>query len=177
MLAKALFLDRDGVINKAPRTGEYVTSIDSLILNDGIIDFVSFMRKLGFMIIVITNQRCVFLELITPEELDNIHIYLSEIFKKESATIDKIYCCTHDNNSCECRKPKPGMIINAVKELDIDLTSSILIGDTWRDIDLANMLGIESYCVGRDCPRESTVFENIKDLHGFFINERFKWKR
>jgi D-glycero-D-manno-heptose 1,7-bisphosphate phosphatase len=137
---RAVFLDRDGVINKvilkedkpcSPRT------VKELVLNDGIADFLAKTRRVGFLNIVFTNQPDIARGLMNPENLQGIHNFL-----RKNLAIDDIYSCPHDDaDNCICRKPKPGMLIEAAQKWDIDLNSSFVIGDQHKDTQAGKMAG------------------------------------
>lgn len=142
-LKRGIFLDRDGVLNEsinvegkpfAPRTLEDFRLI--LGAREALVTF----RKLGFSIIVVTNQPDLSTGLQSWEGLRRIHSLL-----KSACDIDLIKVCPHlSKDACQCRKPKPGMIFEAAEELNIDLTDSVLVGDRWSDIEAGRNAGIES---------------------------------
>jgi D-glycero-D-manno-heptose 1,7-bisphosphate phosphatase len=139
-MKKAVFLDRDGVINRvllkdgipcSPRT------IKELVLNDGIANFLAQTRKAGFLNIVFTNQPDITRGLMDPENLQVIHDFL-----RKNLAIDDIYLCPHDDaDNCFCRKPKPGMLIEAAQKWDINLDISFIIGDQWKDVKAGKNAG------------------------------------
>ncbi|HFB97933.1 MAG TPA: HAD-IIIA family hydrolase, partial [Bryobacterales bacterium] len=97
---------------------------------------------LGYLVIVVTNQRAVARGLLTAAELGAIHRKMRQALAARGAAIDAVYCCPHEEGSCSCRKPAPGLVLEAARDFDIDLRSSILIGDSRRDRELAEGLGI-----------------------------------
>ena len=140
---KAIFLDRDGTIN------EYVgflRNIDDFKLIDGVEEAISKINALGYLAIVITNQPVIARGEVTIEELNNIHNKMETLLGKEGAFIDRIYYCPHHPDKgfdgevaelkidCNCRKPKTGLIDQAVADFNIDLNKSIIIGDSTLDI-------------------------------------------
>ncbi|HKL37338.1 MAG TPA: HAD-IIIA family hydrolase [Bacteroidales bacterium] len=143
MKRKAIFLDRDGVIN-VEKT--FVLSPEEMDLYPGSADAVRRINESGYLAIVVTNQSAVARNYITPEELGNIHDELKRLLAGRGAKADAIYYCPHRERldeepgnpefimDCECRKPKPGMLYQAADDFDIDLTRSYLIGDSARDI-------------------------------------------
>jgi len=137
---RAVFLDRDGVINRKAPEGEYIASRRELILLPGVLGAVRHLRDAGFVIFIATNQRGIARRRVNPEDLDNIHHDLLELFSDAGAPITKIYVCPHENG-CECRKPAPGMLLRAAKEHSIDLQASWVVGDSATDIQAGKQAG------------------------------------
>ena len=145
MTSKALFLDRDGVINQKPPDHHYVTSVSQLILLPGIEHAIRRAKSAGFLIIVVTNQRGISRGHLTVDALAQIHDHINHHLKKHRAAIDAFYYCRHDyHHHCNCRKPKPGLILKAAQDFRIDLARSHLIGDSPSDIEAAASAGIPS---------------------------------
>ena len=142
----AIFLDRDGVVNQERK--DYVKSISEFKIFESVPSAINLLKKNGFLIILVTNQSAINRGLITTDILNEIHDYLQDYLSKYNATIDAIYFCPHKpDENCDCRKPKPGLILKAAKELDIDLTQSWFIGDSQSDIDAAKIVGCKSFLV------------------------------
>jgi D-glycero-D-manno-heptose 1,7-bisphosphate phosphatase len=151
---RAVFLDRDGVINKvilcdgkpySPR------KYDEFVLNDGIREAVCKMKELGYKILVVSNQPDVARGEITQGILD----LMTQKMRWE-LSVDEIYICPHDDpHGCSCRKPKPGMLIQAAEKWKIDLASSFLIGDTWKDIEAGKAAGCRTILL--DAPYNQDV--------------------
>lgn len=142
MKKKALFLDRDGVINVAAAKGEYVLAPSGFRLRPEIIPFIRFARAAGYLIVVVTNQRGVSTGKMTQADVDAVHAYMRELLKKEDADIDAVYSCVHGHgDACDCRKPKPGMLLAAARDLDIDLGESVMVGDRESDMDAGKAAG------------------------------------
>ena len=137
---RAVFLDRDGVINRVVlKAGKPFSpkSVTDLVLNDGIADFLTITRKVGFINIVFTNQPDVARKLMDSKDLQVIHDFL-----RKNLVIDDIYLCPHDDtDNCFCRKPKPGMLIEAARKWAIDLKSSFVVGDQWKDAQAGRAAG------------------------------------
>jgi D-glycero-D-manno-heptose 1,7-bisphosphate phosphatase len=137
-----VFLDRDGVINVNPPRGEYVQQWSQTRLVPGIADWIKLFHVLGYLVIVVTNQRGVALGRMTLEELERVHAGMREALAAEGAAVDDIFYCPHDYGACNCRKPLPGMVDAAVERWGIDLSRSILIGDSDLDAQLAASRGL-----------------------------------
>jgi len=146
---KAIFLDRDGVLNKAivrNRKPYPPSTIDELEILEGVYEGVELLKHSGYRLIVITNQPDVSRGITTIEKVNEINNSIIQLLN-----VDEIMCCFHDDNeNCECRKPKPGMILEAVKKWNIDLSVSYLIGDRWRDIQTAKNIGLTSILIKYD---------------------------
>jgi D-glycero-D-manno-heptose 1,7-bisphosphate phosphatase len=165
---KAIFLDRDGIINKNPEVGEYIRRIDQFEFIEGISELILFFRRKGYLIFVITNQRGVALKRLNLDEINNLHQHMANSLNKVGAKIDKIYFCPHDEGECNCRKPKPGMVLDAASKFQIDLKCSIVIGDSWRDIELANCLNMTSVYIGEDSLKSTYKFNSLMDMLDYF---------
>lgn len=150
---KAVFLDRDGIINKYVG---FLTKPEEFELIDGVAEAIRKINKSGYLAIVVTNQPVIARGDCTWEELQAIHDKMETELGKEGAFIDAIYVCPHHPDKgfegerleykqvCDCRKPKPGLILKAAKDYNIDLHQSIMIGDSDRDIKAGEVAGCKS---------------------------------
>lgn len=141
-MRKALFLDRDGVINVEK---EYLYKISDFEFVDGIIDLVKYFQSLGYLIIVVTNQSGIARGYYTIDQFLELTEWMKKEFSKYGAHIDAVYYCPHHpdiSGICVCRKPKPGMLLQAAREFDIDLENSIMIGDKERDVEAGLNAGL-----------------------------------
>ena len=140
---KAVFLDRDGVINRKARTEDaYVTRWDEMEILPGVEEAIVRLNQVDFRVIVVTNQRSVAKGLITARELDAIHQRMCEHLSNAGAKIDGVYYCPHElEPPCGCRKPQPGMLLEAARVHDIDLTASWMIGDSEKDVEAGKKAG------------------------------------
>lgn len=138
-MKRAVFLDRNGVLNESPGVGKYVLSPEELRIIPSSIKVVKIIKELGFLAIVVTNQSCVGRGLLTCKQLEAIHSKL-----KEEMDLDDIKYCPHDPIAdCLCRKPKPAMVIESARWFQIDLENSYFVGDELKDI----MTGINAGCI------------------------------
>jgi D-glycero-D-manno-heptose 1,7-bisphosphate phosphatase len=137
MMNRAVFLDRDGVINEKAAPGDYIRSVEQFRLLPNIAEWIRLFNALGHLVIVVTNQRGVARGLMTDEALSAIHKRMVDDLASRHAHIDDIFSCTHSADSCECRKPKPGLVYAARDKWSIDLAHSLLLGDSESDRELA----------------------------------------
>jgi D-glycero-D-manno-heptose 1,7-bisphosphate phosphatase len=140
--ARCVFLDRDGVINEKAAPGEYIRSEAEFHFLPNSADWIRLFNALEFLVIVITNQRGVALGLMTEDDLARIHRKMVAELAAQGARIDDIFYCPHSENSCECRKPKPGLVYAARDKWNIDLAHSLLLGDSDNDQQLAVACGV-----------------------------------
>ena len=156
---KALFLDRDGTINKYVG---FLRDINEFKLLDGVSDAIKDINASGYLAVVVTNQPVIARGEVTVPELDAIHNKLETLLGNDGAYIDGLYYCPHHPDKgfvgeipelkidCECRKPKPGMLIKAAEDLNIDLGSSWMIGDGKNDIEAGRNAGCKTVYLGTD---------------------------
>lgn len=146
MLARrfsAVFLDRDGTINK--KRSDYVKSIREFIFLPNSQKAICEFNKLGYYVVIITNQSVVNRGIINKNQLNKIHNHMIKEIQLKKGKIKKIYFCPHrPDEDCVCRKPKPGLLLQAIKDFRIDIASSWLIGDSESDIETANFVGLKS---------------------------------
>jgi D-glycero-D-manno-heptose 1,7-bisphosphate phosphatase len=139
---KALFLDRDGTINIEKN---YVYKIEDFEFQPGIFDLISDYQKKDFLVFIVTNQSGIARGLYTEENYQTLTRWMTSRFEQEGITIAKVYHCPHHpeiTGECYCRKPNPGMILQAIGEYKIDRVNSVLIGDKKSDILAGKKAGI-----------------------------------
>jgi D-glycero-D-manno-heptose 1,7-bisphosphate phosphatase len=137
-----LFLDRDGVVNAAPPAGEYIRRWDEFRLLPEVVSWIRLFKAAGFLAVVLTNQRGIALGQYSEADLLALHEKMRAQLAAQGAILDDILYCPHAEGACNCRKPLPGMVIQAQQKWDIDLSASLLIGDGERDRLLAEGCGI-----------------------------------
>ena len=143
-MKRAFFLDRDGVIIEQI---EYIKEPDEVKLTPGAADALKLIHENGFLVVVVSNQSGIARKKFTLEELMAVQSRMYELLAERGEKIDGFYFCPHDPHveSCPCRKPKPGMILQAARELGIDVSASFMIGDRPADVET----GLNAGC--RDC--------------------------
>jgi len=145
---KAIFLDRDGVINKYPGDKAYVTSLRKFKFLPGAKKAIALLSKAGFKIFVASNQAGIGRGVYSQRTLDQITAYMIEEVEKAGGHFDKVYYCTHRKDAgCSCRKPRPGMLKKAAREFKFSLKDACFVGDTIRDIHTAKNAGCKSILV------------------------------
>ncbi|MBU1092508.1 HAD-IIIA family hydrolase, partial [Patescibacteria group bacterium] len=145
---KIIFLDRDGVINKQMLPHDYVKQWSEFEFLPGTIEALSLLSEARYKIFIITNQRGISRGLITEEGLVDIHSKMINKFSKQGIVIEGIYCCPHgDDDNCDCRKPKPGLLFRTAREHFIDLSKTIFIGNSESDIKAGEIAGCKTLLV------------------------------
>lgn len=156
---KAIFLDRDGTINKYVG---FLRDINDFDLIEGVAKAIKKINESGYLVIVVTNQPVIARGEITEVELQKIHNKMETLLGEEGAYLDAIYVCPHHPDKgyvgevadlkidCECRKPKPGMLLNAAKDYNVDLGQSWMIGDSLSDIIAGKRAGCKTAFLGKE---------------------------
>lgn len=157
---KAIFLDRDGTINKYVG---FLRKEEEFELIDGVAEAVKKINKSGYLAIVVTNQPVIARGEVTFEGLETIHNKMETLLGKEGAYLDTIYFCPHHPHfgyegevkelkiDCDCRKPKPGMLLKAAEDLNIDLSQSYMVGDSESDIKAGKAAGCKTVFLNTEC--------------------------
>lgn len=135
---RAAFLDRDGVLNERPAEHDYVRTADGLVLLPGAPEAVRRFSEAGYVVVVVSNQRGIARGLVTWETLRAIE----DAIRRASGAEISFYYCPHDvDEQCDCRKPQPGLLLRAARELDLDLARSVMVGDAETDIEAGRAAG------------------------------------
>jgi D-glycero-D-manno-heptose 1,7-bisphosphate phosphatase len=169
---RAVFLDRDGVINRKLPGDRYVTAPSEFQLLPGVAEALAIMRELGFLLVVTTNQRGVGRGFMTPEDLDRVHLHMEKELAKHGIRFDGVYHCPHRRReACSCRKPEPGMLLAAGKELSLDLANSYMAGDSATDIEAGRRAGAHTVLIGDgDKGNAEAKFSSLLDFALFMKN-------
>jgi D-glycero-D-manno-heptose 1,7-bisphosphate phosphatase len=148
---KAVFIDRDGVINN-DEGHYYIFKKTDFKLNEGILDNICLLKKAGYLVIIISNQGGIGKGLYTKNDTDALHNLLEIELQKHNCKLDAIYYCPHHNDSglCLCRKPSSLLIEKSIARFGIDIHKSFLIGDSNRDIEAAQKAGIRGILVQKN---------------------------
>lgn len=170
---KAIFLDRDGTINKYVG---FLRNIDDFELLDGVSEAISLINQSAFLSIVVTNQPVIARGEVTEVELDEIHQKMETLLGKDGAYIYDLYYCPHHPHKgyeceiealkidCDCRKPKPGMLLQAAKDHHIELSNSWMIGDSENDILAGKAAGCKTAYIGKEDYGQDITGESLLDV-------------
>ena len=161
-MQKAVFLDRDGTINK---DFGYVYKPEDFCFLDGVIEGLRLLQEAGFLLIVITNQSGIARGYYTEEEYLKLEQYVDETLRKEGVHLTQTYHCPHLDEDCNCRKPKTGLFYQAAKDWDIDFSESYAIGDKERDLCICREQPVEGILVAA-----GTGFENLYEAAKYICN-------
>jgi len=179
-MKRAAFLDRDGVVNRAilidgvPRPPSSVMQVEIL---EGVVNAIQLLKAHDFVPVVVTNQPDVARGTISQSEVNQINAHIGAL-----CGIEHFYTCIHDDNdSCVCRKPAPGLIIQSASVLGLEIPSSFMVGDRWRDIAAGQAAGCRSFFIDYSYPEKApeepftTVFSLLEavqimtgDLNGAY---------
>jgi len=194
----AVFLDRDGTINE--EVG-YLDTIDKLELFANAAEAIKMINESGMKAVVITNQSGIARGYFSEEFVETVHTHIQKILKAKGAFIDAFYYCPHHptegigtyQQSCACRKPEAGLLIAAAQDLDIDLTSSYVVGDMVKDIQVASRVGSKGILVktgyglntiekdlthgSPEISQPDYIAEDVLDAVRWIINDRKTKKR
>lgn len=152
---KVIFLDRDGVINKRAALHEYIVKPEDFIVLPGVFEAIRLLNEAGFLIYVVSNQRCVSRGICTTEDIDRLNEYMCSLSEENEARIDGVYYCPHGDGECSCRKPAPGLFYKVEEELkgkgfEVDKEASYVFGDFQTDIDAGAAYGVKGILIGSD---------------------------
>lgn len=152
MAGRAVFLDRDGTLN---RDGGYVHRVDDLVLLDGVAEGLNAMQSMGYRLVIVTNQSGVGRGYFTADQLDAFNRALCERLAAAGVRIDGIYACTmhpeaalpEHRGASPCRKPGPGMLLEAADDLGLDLPSCWMVGDSATDVEAGRRAGCRTILI------------------------------
>lgn len=179
-MTKAAFLDRDGVVNI---DRGYVYKTTDFEFTNGIFDLCRLLLDRQYKLIIISNQSGIARGYYTTNQLEELTGWMRDRFEDQGILVSKFYFCPHHptkgigryKRECDCRKPKPGMILNARKELRLNLAESLLVGNQLSDIEAGTKAGVGSnYLIGsRDKFKsdliDCRVFEDLVELTDFLV--------
>lgn len=168
MKRKALFLDRDGVINI---DYGYVHSPDKTVFVDGIFELVRHANAAGYAVVVVTNQAGIARGYFSELQFQDFTRWMVDAFREKGAVIDRVYHCPHHPEAgigelklaCDCRKPEPGMLLQAQRDLDLDMAGSMIIGDKLSDLEAGRGAGVPQRFLFSTDP-EAGQADNTKNI-------------
>jgi D-glycero-D-manno-heptose 1,7-bisphosphate phosphatase len=169
-MKKAIFLDRDGVINKKPAEHDYVKKWEEMEILPGAKKALSLIKRSGYVAVVITNQRGVARGMMKAGDVHELHRKLNSECEN---LIDGFYCCFHDHtDNCDCRKPKPGLVHQAAREMEIDLEESWMIGDSESDVECGFAAGTKVIMMETN----GNLWEEMRQIMGDGKSGKFRVK-
>lgn len=161
LMNRAVFIDRDGVINRAiviDGTPVPPKDLNDLEVLSGVKEAIKLLNENMFEIVVVTNQPDVARGIVDQDSVETINAYLAQ-----ELGIVHFFTCFHDDpDDCDCRKPKPGLILNAAQELNLDLRKSFMIGDRWRDIAAGQGAGCKCFFIDYQYQEKSPILPFTK---------------
>ncbi len=170
MQRRAVFLDRDGVLNRAVvREGRPYppASVAEVEILPGVVEALRGLKEAGFVLIVVSNQPDVARGTTPQVTVEVINAYLAE-----RLPIDRFIMCYHDSSDgCDCRKPRPGMLLAGAREFGVDLTSSFMVGDRWRDVEAGIAAGCKTIFIdyGHDEKNPKICDYRVLSAHEAFM--------
>jgi D-glycero-D-manno-heptose 1,7-bisphosphate phosphatase len=146
-----IFLDRDGTINAGPARGEYVTTPGELELLDGAAEAIRRLNEAGIWVGIITNQRGVALGRMSMADLNDVNARLLAELSLRGAHVDGVYVCPHEQGTCTCRKPLPGLLLQAQQDNpDMNFSQAVVIGDSPADVQAGRAVGARTVLLAGD---------------------------
>jgi len=144
---RAVFLDRDGVINQ--ERGDYTYLLEDFKFNDGLFEALHLFQEKGFLLIVISNQSGIAKNIYTKEQVDYLHLHIERVLKSRGVVITEMYYCPHhpDFSKCLCRKPDSLLLEKAIARFNIDASQSYFIGDAERDAEAGRKVGMNTILI------------------------------
>jgi D-glycero-D-manno-heptose 1,7-bisphosphate phosphatase len=175
MSQKAVFLDRDGVINE---DHAYVHKIEDFHFIDGVFEACKYFCEQGYLIVIVTNQSGIGRGYYTEEQFHQLNSWMCQEFKRQGVKISQVYFCPHHPKqalpeyliNCTCRKPLPGMLNQAIEAFDIDVSQSVMVGDKISDIQAARAAGVKTAVL----VESGQVFDNSTSKLADFVCSSLK---
>ena len=166
---KAIFLDRDGVIN-SNANHYYVYQASDFVLNEGVIETLKLLTKKGYLLVIVSNQGGVSKKIYTKADVEKLNNYIISLFSESNIQIAESYYCPHhsDIEKCICRKPNSLLLEKAIARFNISISNSFMIGDSNRDIEAAEKLGVKGIKVNAN---KNLFTELTNSDYSFLVKE------
>jgi D-glycero-D-manno-heptose 1,7-bisphosphate phosphatase len=159
-----VFVDRDGVVNQKLPEGRFVTSESEFRPLPGVYEAIAKLNQAGMRVFVVSNQRGIAMGLYTAADVLDIHAAFQNELNVFGAHVDAFYFCPHDKAECDCRKPLPGLFNQAQADFpDINADSSVIIGDSWSDVEFGRRLGMLTVFIEGDPALQKPGSEAARD--------------
>ena len=159
---RAVVLDRDGVLNKKRPRAEYVRTWDEFEWLPGAVEALCLLKRAGYKLILVSNQAGIARGMMSEADLISLHECMQVELSAVGAAVDAIYYCPHGwDEGCTCRKPKPGLLLQAQRDHHLDLTKTFVIGDDERDVEAGVAAGCRTFLVSPEFPLIRCVHEHI----------------
>jgi D-glycero-D-manno-heptose 1,7-bisphosphate phosphatase len=156
---RLVFLDRDGVVNRKPPEDNYIVTWEQFEFLPNAPEAIARLNRAGVKVVVVTNQRGVALGRLTERDLMSIHQKMERVLQTYDAHIDGIFFCPHDGDVCGCRKPKPGLLLQALARFsEIQPANGVLIGDSLPDVEAGRSAGVKTILVRGDAAARKPGF-------------------
>lgn len=173
-MSRAVFLDRDGVLNVKLPENRYVRSWEEFTFRDGVVEALRMLRARGYLLIVVTNQRGIGRGMMSEDDLAEVHRRMRSELAKEGVKLDTVLHCPHNiEENCRCRKPRPGMLAEAIGLHGVDPARSFIVGDSESDLAAGRAVGVAGILVADDgisapegCRRVATLLEAARLITG-----------
>ena len=163
-LQRIILIDRDGVINERAPVDHYITHPDNFIIISDTLNAMRMLSKLDFAFVVITNQAGIGRGLFSIDDLTLVHEKMTRILIENDVSILDVYICPHaPNEGCDCRKPKPGMLLQAAQKYNINLNECLFIGDDPRDVIAAHNANAKSILI--NCSEQERIDSGVKPTY------------
>lgn len=162
---RTIFLDRDGVLNEKMQEGQWVTTWDEFRTLPGVPEAIARLNNAGLRVIVVSNQRGIALEHFSTSDVLAIQAKFESMLEEHGAHVDGFYFCPHDRLECNCRKPLPGMFLQAQSEFpEITAATSAMVGDSLADIEFGRRLGMLTVFIEGEAETQKSGAEAAKKL-------------
>ncbi|MCA1062877.1 HAD family hydrolase (plasmid) [Cytobacillus spongiae] len=176
-MKKAIFLDRDGVINEVKtKRVTFVNRPDQFYFLDGALEAIKLLSDSGYLLFIVTNQGGVGLGYLSHAQLQSIHDHMVNEIQRAGGFIQEVSSCTHKpHEGCECRKPEAGMLLNLAEKYDVDFHHSYMIGDREVDIEAGRKAGCLTILLGASSPPSNNAdhtFLNLLEAAEFIISNQ-----
>ena len=170
MTDRVVFLDRDGVINRRAAPHQYIISWESFHFLPGAQAAIALLNRYGYRVVIVTNQRGIARRCFTLEDVRVLHERMCLALAEHGARIDDIYVCPHNHGECDCRKPKPGLFLQAERDFSVDPSASWMIGDSDDDIEAGRAYGVKTVSIGNGVGQADFMCGSLLEAATLIVN-------